>query len=320
MSKRVLFENDYVEGLVISWKWNRDFDTYKKICSESANLIDSIIRGSRFNLSAPFHDIRNFLFLQFERWIEKWVPGEGKLYTYMSVSIKNGCMGFVAKEKLLHQRFVFTDVPLDGLGNEASYEGDFNYDLDEDLRKRLSKIVIRWHEPLIVEVAKFMIYAVLKNRGVSHRKHILRTASEVYGLQIDDAKFLLDWSHGAVRSAFLDHYDHPLSFTDMLAASGRFSLLKDVMDVIGFEASKKLFCAFAGATIKLPPASQLLKFAKVSAALSDVSRGLPEEVAAKKRGLTTSTLYETIESILSSDGILEDKYLYAGTDEVPTIR
>lgn len=320
MSKRIIFENEFVETLVIQWKRNRDFNTYKRICAESINLIDSIIRGSKFSLQVPFLDLRNWLFLQFERWIENWVPGDGKLYTYMSVSIKNGCLSYVTKEKLARQRCVYTDVPLESLGDAASYESDFGFDLDDRMKDQLAGIVVRWHEPAVREAIKYMMYAILRNRGLSRRKHILRTACEAYGLDLDTAKFMLDWTHGAVRNAFLEHYNHPLSFKDLLVASTRFTFLKDLMDIVGFDATKKLCCVFAGSNVRFPPASQLLKLAKVSAISQEAHRnGVEESEVAQRFSMDGESLYSTLEGILSSGtGVFKEAPLYASRELVPS--
>jgi hypothetical protein len=320
MNKRIIFENEFVEALIIQWKRNKDFNTYKRICGESIHLIDSIIRGSKFSLQVPFLDLRNWLFLQFERWIDKWVPGDGKIYTYMSFCIKNGCMSYVSKEKLLRQRYVYTDVPLESISESVSYESDFGFDLNDRMREQLSGILVRWHEPHVREAIKYMMYAILRNRGYSRRKQILRTACEAYSIDIDTAKFMLDWTHGAVRNAFLEHYNNPLSFKDLLAASTRFSFIWDMLKVLGYEETKKLCCLFAGNSIKFPPASQLIKLAKVAAISTEAyAKGVEEVEIARKFSMDGDKLYSTLDDILGSGtGIFEERRLYDSKVEVPS--
>lgn len=319
-NKKIIFENEFVETLVIQWKRNRDFNTYKRICGESIHLIDSIIRGSKFSLQVPFLDLRNWLFLQFERWIEKWVPGDGKLYTYMSVSIKNGCLSYVTKEKIARQRCVYTSVPLESLSDSVSYESNFGFDLNDRMKDQLANIVVRWHEPAVREAIKYMMYAILRNRGYSRRKHILKTTCEAYGMDLDTAKFMLDWTHGAVRGAFLDHYNHPLSFKDLLIASTRFSFLKDIMDVVGFENTKKLCCIFAGNSIRFPPASQIIKLAKAAAIGKEAhSSGTEEAEVAKKYNIDGDQLYSILDSIVGTGTeVFNERPLYASRSEVPS--
>ncbi len=318
-NKRIIFENEFVETLVIQWKRNRDFNTYKRICGESIHLIDSIIRGSKFSLQVPFLDLRNWLFLQFERWIDNWVPGDGKLYTYMSVSIKNGCLSYVTKEKIARQRCVYTNVPLESLGDSASYESDFGFDLNDRMKDRLAAISVRWHEPAVREAIKYMVYAILRNRGYSRRKYILKTACEAYGMDLDTAKFMLDWTHGAVRGAFLEHYNHPLSFKDLLVASTRFSFLKDIMDVVGFENTKKLCCIFAGNSIRFPSASSIIKLAKVAAISSESYKNEVDEMeVARKYNLDWEQMHSIIDGIIGGgEEVFSEKLLYASRSEVP---
>lgn len=318
MSKKIIFENEYVEALVIQWKRNRDFNTYKRICGESIHLIESIIRGSKFSLQVPFLDLRNWLFLQFERWIDKWVPGEGKLYTYMSVSIKHGCLSYVTREKLMRQRCVYTDVPLESISDHVSYESNFGFDAQDRMSEQLANIVVRWHEPTVREATKYMVYAILRNRGYSRRKQILKTACEAYDLDLDTAKFMLDWAHGAVRNAFLEYYNQPLSFQDLLMAATRFTFLRDVMNIVGFENTKKLCCVFAGSTIKFPPASQLIKLAKVAAVERETANGHDQDHVMKRLNIDGEQLYGIIEGLIGkSIGVFEEQPLYESKEHVP---
>jgi hypothetical protein len=319
MNKKIIFENEFVESLIIQWKRNKDFNTYKRICGESIHLIDSIIRGSKFSLQVPFLDLRNWLFLQFERWIEKWVPGDGKIYTYMSFCIKNGCMSYVSKEKLMRQRCIYTDVPLESLSESVSYESNFGFDLNDRMRDQLSGIVIRWHEPHVREAIKYMMYSILRNRGYSRRKQILKTACEAYSMDVDTAKFMLDWTHGAVRNAFLEHYNHPLSFRDLLVVSTRFTFIGDLIKVIGFDNTKKLCCVFAGNSIKFPSASQLVKLAKVAAISNEAySKGIDEVDVAKRFNMDGEQLYSLLDAIMGSgSGIFDERPLYESRTEIP---
>lgn len=316
-SKKIIFENDFVEALCIQFKRNRDFTTYKRICGECINLIDSIIRKSKFHEKVPFLDLRNWLFLQFERWIDKWIPGEGKIYSYFAICTKHGCLSFITKEKLLRQRYVHTDVPLESLsGDSGSYEQDFDFAMQTRMKERVREIHTRWHEPVIRECLQYMASSVLAQRGVLRRRQILKTATTAYPIDIETAKFLLDWMHGAVRQAFLELYDHPMSFQDVMIASEKWSFMKDVMSVIGFKNFKKLACVFAGATLRFPSPSQIMRYGKIAVASKAISIDqTPEsiELMASKLKTSGAKICAELESILENldDGILDDRLLFS---------
>lgn len=86
-TKIQILENEALEGYCIQFKRSRNWHVYQRICEHSNNLIDSIILKSRYHRSAPFLDIKNHLFLQIERWIDRWIPAHGKVYTYFSTSL-----------------------------------------------------------------------------------------------------------------------------------------------------------------------------------------------------------------------------------------
>jgi hypothetical protein len=138
-------------------------------------------------------------------------------------------------------------------------------------------------------------------------------------MDIDTAKFMLDWTHGAVRNAFLEHYNHPLSFKDLLAASTRFTFIGDLLKVIGFENTKKLCCVFAGNSIKFPPSSQLVKLAKLAAISNEAHlKGVEEVDVAKRFSMDGEQLYSLLDTIIGSgSGVFDERPLYDSRAEVP---
>lgn len=263
-SKRLVFENDFTEGLVVRWKRTRDFGTYHQICKYTKNLMDSIVIGSKFSRNAPLQDILGNMFLSMERWLDRWVPGKGTLYSYLSTCIKHACISFVTKEVGLRQRQVLVgDTPMESLG--ATYVMDFD-DAPDLVTSITSDLECRWSDPEIRDAIRYVADEILRNGGVKHRKAVLQTMSLAFDLgaytdaghtneMIDVARFIVDWTHAAIRKAWLDHHSPPIRQYDVARLATRFSFLPDLIEVVGLESATRLMSVFAGMSVRFPTQS-----------------------------------------------------------------
>ena len=312
--KKQIFDNQLVEQLLVEYKGSRDFNVYQRICIESLNLMDSIIRSNNFYKQAPFHEIRNYLFTQFPRWIENWTEGR-KAYSYWSSCIKNGCISYVSKDASVRQRHVYTDVPLDSIGHEDDVSYCHYHLSNEDtefLKNSIHEIVCRWREPVIRECLRFTVTSVIQNRA-DRRQEIIKSLVWGYAISSDTAKFLLDWSLGAVRAALIDHYDSPLGEGDMLRIAEKYSFIPDMINLVGLNNVKKLMTVFAGMTVRFPTTVQLRRSMAVRRLYND--RDLtPEGVSRVSRDfkITPNKLQDGFEELSSNihAGLLEDEPLF----------
>lgn len=315
--KLFVFDNEKAEALARQFKATGDLVTFRDLCRESNNLMDAIIRSNKFDRQVPFDDLKNSLFLQIENWVRKWDPESGKLYTYFTVCIRNGCLSVVSKEALFHQRFAVTDVPMDALiDQETGHGSEISSALAEALQQAASDIYCRWREPQVQEILRFMVSCVLRGRG-DRRPQILKTVELGWDISQDTARFLLDWSHGAVRQSLLDHFHQPLGEVDMFRAAQKFSLVPDIIDAIGVENTKKLLHVFAGVTIRFPSTQQVRKVRDETTIYETLlADGTPETVKAlgRKFRKSPSKILEIFESVSSNirAGVLEDTPLFEG--------
>lgn len=306
-SKRIIFENEFVEALCITWKRDRDFRTLHLIARQLSSLVDSIIRGSRYGESSSFQDIRNELSLQMPKWIEKWIPGNGKFYTYVSRCIQNACLSFVTKEATYRGRYVSTEAPLDSLNPDKSFYEPNMSGLDNGvLKQALEEIPTRWREESVNEFCRVCVKAIMRNRAVSRRKFLIEVAYDAYGIEADQAKFLIDWCTGCVRSILLERYAFPVSELDLLIANEKFSWLPDLVNQVGVKNVKKLLAVFAGCTIRFPSASSIQKASKMARA---VQRDPWDKEAHKERAESHFANSRTALANIS-EGILEEAPLF----------
>lgn len=323
-TKAVIFDNDLATGLCTQFKQTKDIVTYKKICEVSNNLMDSIIRSSRFHLQVPFGDIKNHLFLQVENWIEKWQPTKGKVYTYFCVCIKHACLSFVSKEALIRSRFVFEhqmrDVPLEAVAGSVG-PGSYTAEFRASLGTALEELEIRWREPVVREIIRYLVDCVVHNRTEGRRQEILRTITFGYPVDLNTAKFLLDWTQAAVRACLLVKYDQPLGEIDIIRVSERFDRMPDLIKLIGLRNAKILMTTFAGQTIRFPSQTQLRRHTVLKKVYDRLGEDpSPDAVNELAREVRTTPdkiqeLYEKVHNNIQA-GLLDDEPLFESREDV----
>jgi len=236
--------------------------------------------------------------------------------------IRNGCLSIVGKESLFNQRFAVTDVPLETImeGYDAP-SSDISDVLVETLQKVASEIYCRWEEPVIQEVLRYMVSCVLKGRG-DRRQAIIETSILGWDINQDTARFLLDWSHGAVRASLLDHYNQPLGTVDVVRAAQKFSLIPDVINAVGLDNTVKLMNVFAGISIRFPSVQQVRKWQEAVSIYTSLSEDSSQENVkrlGKKYRKSPAKIQEAFENIVTNikAGVLEDVELYPTVESLP---
>lgn len=314
-SKRLIFHNERTEELACIWKRDRSFAALHRICDHLTNLMTSIIKRQRYHMTVPFADLMSHLYAQIDRWVDKWKPGQGKFYTYACSSIKHGCLSCIVRENVFHQRHqAVGDVPLDVLGGFTDSRD--SHGLSEVVAAELAEIHVRWHEPELREACRVILDTLMRHRGESRqrdlegrsvdvRRGLLATLRLGYDIPPDQARFLIDWTRGAMRIALLDHFKSPLTKSDVIRLSGRFSFLPDLVEVVGVESASRLLHVFAGVSLRFPTMSQMLKHRKACDQFNDLVEGREVDV-------DSQALEELVQQVGS--GILEDRPLLEQDD------
>ena len=296
-SKVRIFDNEAVELLGVLFKRNHSAETFAKICELSHNLIQSILKSENYPNT---DDVYHHLYLQMERWVERWVPGKGHLYAYLSASTKNAAVSFTTKEALHKSKVIGTDTPLEDL---VDIEGNHHFDnpfqtneLDL-LRDELETTEVRWPEPEIRAALRYCFMTIMegKCRSIPDRSRIIRylMAVEVvrpdgttYILNQKQAKVLLAYAQGAVRTAFLNTRLHlqQLTENDMFKLRFEFNNFNDFEDVLGVDGARRVMAHFAGMTIKFPSLKVTEEVRKVTSSFNRAITNTLSEVEFVTRG------------------------------------
>lgn len=324
----MIFENEHVEELCLLFKRNRDFATFHRICDHLTNLMHSIVRRSRYQRSVPFNDLMSSLYNQVDRWVLKWRPGEGKFYTYAATSVKHGCISCVARESNYRSRFQnLGDSPIDLLGSTSS---NFHTDESAAIARCLTEIEVRWVEPEIREAIRVILVSVLERRGesrgkdpltdksVDFRRCLLNTLRLGYDMDLDTAKFLLDWTTGAVRNVLLTHFASPLSAEDIIRLGTKYSFVPDLVTIFGINEVRKMMFIFAGTSIRFPTMMQMKRSAVAGGVINTLMND-PQQLAdtgMRSSGISESVVEGDVEQALGliNSGLLEDSQVITDQD------
>jgi hypothetical protein len=238
--------------------------------------------------------------------------------------IKHACLSYITKEKQLHSRIMFEHVhqtPLDAFKG-MSYTPNFDFELRQSMLESVRALEVRWNEPVVREIIKYMVGSVMSNRATPRRQQIVSTTTLAYPVDIDTAKFLLDWTMAAVRACLLEQYNQPLGEIDMLRAAEKFSFIPDVINVIGLDATKRLMTVFAGMSLRFPSHTQARKISTARAIFEAIEKEPGSETVERLAGrlrMSREKVEETYASVAGniSDGVLQDSPLYRADDTQP---
>jgi hypothetical protein len=208
---------------------------------------------------------------------------------------------------------MFTDLPMEAVSN-ACYLPRFDTELKQVLIDSLKDLEIRWREPVIRNIIRYLVACVVNNR-TDKRQEILRTVLLGFPVELGTAKFLLDWTQAAVRAALLTHYDQPLGEIDIIRASERFSFLPDIINLVGLPNAKKLMATFAGVTIRFPSQTQLRRHTMLKKVFSSLNTDpSPDNISNLAREFrTTPDKVEAFHELMGDNvnaGLVDDLPLY----------
>lgn len=320
-----IFDNAVVEELAVEYQNTKSVQVYQDICAETYNMMDAIIRSKRYHLKVDFNDLKNYLFLQFERWILGWRKDGKAIFTYFSACIRNGCLSYLAKESQYEQRFAVTDSPLDVLSSDSSNGSISDEDsqaFKESVNKAVEDMTCRW-DAKTKEVIRYLVSCVMRERS-DRRKQIITTACYGWDMDIESVKFLLDWSSGAVRKCVLDAYNSPLGESDIARIAERFTFIPDIIDLIGIKHTGKLLTVFAGISVRFPSMQQVRRWVTMKNIYENMANdGSPAMVKslARKHRMSPAKVQTAFNTVVESiqEGRLEDLPVFTKDNPLPSV-
>jgi len=193
------------------------------------------------------------------RWLEKWDPGKGEIFSWFSKCAKNAFRSEVVRVAQQRRRYHDAGDDLEKYFGSEDHT-TMATQLDAEISRRLSGITSRWLSERENGAIRYHLDCI--THGVTgDRPAVIRGAAYAYGISLDMSKFLHSWSLCQLRAACYDMSHAPYTQQDLYRLEHHNTLLIDMLDIVTWDQMRKLIAVFGGSRIKFPTMAQLARTA-----------------------------------------------------------
>jgi hypothetical protein len=258
-----IFPASQLTPLAFQWKQLSSAGRHK----EAMLVLEQIVEGSTamFERLAQFEDFHYTVNLsvlvsaaqeKVIKWLLKWQPKKGKLFTWFSKCSKNAFRSELVKENQYRKRYHVTSDNLEKFYGAEDHEIDKN-DMAAEVKSKLDELTCRWGDPQEVGAVRFLTLCIIDD---DHDKQAaIRSASYAYGISFELAKFFYNWSIVNLRHAFYEKVYVPFTEHDLLMASESYTFWPEVVNIVGIDKAKELSALLGGQRLKIPSLQSIAK-------------------------------------------------------------
>lgn len=233
------------------------------------------------------------------KWLLRWKPKKGKLFSWFSKCAKNAFRSEVVKTVQFRRRVHVTGDNLEKFYGFDEHEAD-KHDAEASLRAKLDQITCRWGDPQEIGAIRYVIECVLDEQ---HNKQAsIRAAAYAYGISLEQAKFFYNWALIAMRDELYDQAYLPLTDQELFVQAYSYTILPDLLNVVTWDQMKKIIAVFGGKRLKIPTVAQVAQVKEDYETFREIDAGDqdPDSVSAvaKKRRRSVRTAQEAYESMV----------------------
>jgi hypothetical protein len=309
-----IFPASKIEPLVLTWKkltqQNRQreaMQVLETIVVDSTEMFKRLAQHEKFHHTVPLDALVVAAQEKIPKWLDKWDPAKGSLFSWMSTCAKNVFRSELVKTTTFTKRIHCTndDQALERLSGFAE-DGQESKDRADAIMAKLHNMTCPWASDEMRGAIRYIIECILQDEH--SRQNCIRGAAFAWGTSLDMSKFLYSWTHTQMR--FELYSDKQLSYTeqDIFRACQRFTLGPQLLDIFGWQAMKMVIAVCGGQRWKIPTAAELDRMVQYSRMVCEVESTDkdPESIAlvARRYGKcksekTATDLYDQMTRILS---------------------
>lgn len=183
------------------------------------------------------------------RWLLKWQPKKGRLFTWFSRCAKNAFKSELGKVTLYRKRHHVTSDNLEQFYGVQDHEVD-KHDLARDFHQKLQQMTCRWGDPQEIAAIRYLADCILDDER--DKQGAIRGATYACGIGPELAKFFYGWTIAALRHELYDHIHVPFTEQDLFRAALAYEHLPDMLDYVEWEKLKAMMVRFQGMRLKFP--------------------------------------------------------------------
>lgn len=251
-----IFPATQLTPLAVQWKQLYTTGRHR----EAMLVLEEIVEGSTamFQRLAQFEDFHYTVDLpilvsaaqeKVVKWLAKWQPKKGKLFSWFSKCAKNAFKSELVKVNQYRRRYHVTSDNLEKFYGVEDHEVD-KHDIANEVRCKLDEMTCRWGDPQQIGAIRYLIECVIDDEH--DRQASVRSAAYAYCISFELSKFFYEWVIVALRHAFYEKVYIPFTLQDLLRATESYTFLPELIDIIGIEKTKEVCAKLGGKRVKIP--------------------------------------------------------------------
>lgn len=183
------------------------------------------------------------------KWLLKWRPKKGRLFSWFSTCAKNAFRTELAKVTQYRRKYHVTGDNLEKFYGAEDHEVD-KHSAAAELNTRLSELTCRWGDPQEIGAIRFLTRCIID--GDHDKQRAIRSAAYAYGISFEMSKFFYNWSVVNLRHAFYERVHLPFTEHDLLLASESYTFWPEFVNIVGLEKAKECSAILGGRRVKFP--------------------------------------------------------------------
>lgn len=256
-----IFPSAQLTPLAVKWKQLNSAKRHK----EAMVVLEQIVEGSTamFERLAQYEEFHYSVDLpilvaaaqeKVVKWLLRWSPKKGRLFSWFSKCAKNAFRSELSKVTQYRRKFHVTGDNLEKFHGVEDHAVN-KHDAAAEAKRRLRDITCRWGDQQEIGALRFLIDCIIADDH--NRQAAIRSAAYGFGLNEEYVKFFYNWSIYALRTTFYDQVYIPFTEQDLIRAAYSYTILPDLIDLIGFENTKKVIAIYGGGRPKIPSLAAL---------------------------------------------------------------
>jgi hypothetical protein len=192
------------------------------------------------------------------KWLLKWDPRKGKLFTFFTKCAKHAFLSRLSKENIWRRRFHTTSDSLENFIGTEDHAVD-RHDMTAQVHDKLSQISCRWGSPQELGAIRYLIDCIIEDNEKRDKSAAIRGAVYAWGISYDLAKFFHRWALSELRAVFYECVRFPIQESDLFLLAYTYDHIADFKKHFGWDFTKKFLMLYGGSRFYVPPIAKLAK-------------------------------------------------------------
>ena len=271
-----IFPETTIRPLVLNWKrlieeekhWEA-MDVLEVIINDCTEMFKRLAQHEKFHHTVPLDSLVVAAQEKIPKWLIKWDPTKGSLFSWLSTCAKNVFRSELVKTTTFTKRVHCTDddSALERLSGFTD-DGQDAKDKSEAILSKIHGMTAPWASEEMRGAIRFIIECIMED---DHRRQdCIRGAAFAWGLSMETTKFLYSWTHTQIRMELYEEKRPQFCDQDLFVAHYRNTPWPQIVDIIGWKSTYKVIACAGGQRIKIPTIAEISKLRQHGMILQEI--------------------------------------------------